>query len=394
MKSSPSNSKKSNFFIWSASIFFTLVLLVSAFCLWLQSQNYTSLILLQNTDEKRATGGFLGSVAVVRHHGLKLDHWQIYDIYESDGQIKEFLPAPPAAAQYLNQGKNELHLPDSNWERDFPTSSRKIVELFTRAGRPRPDFVISVNLSTIEKLIDKIGGLYFNPEATTEAQLLTSENFAALARVERNNFSPGDTQKTDFLRPAAAALLSKVEQFSLKKKITFLRFFAEEAQKQQLYFFSFNRYWQKLFQLSGISGETQLNKKCQQIYWVESNVGINKSNRLVERSTSLEETPTQLTINVFWQNKNPLIFSPDSSWRERLHYANYQRLLLPLAVNLETVTVDEQKPVQIDRREITDDDGEKWQEIGFLLITNEQASSAAKVVLSQKEASCWQVDFN
>ncbi|MDO5561335.1 MAG: DUF4012 domain-containing protein [bacterium] len=394
MKSSPSSSKKSNFFVWLVSILLTLILLAVAFCLWWQNQNYTSLILLQNTDEKRATGGFLGSIAVVRHHGWQIDNWQIYDIYESDGQIQEFLPAPPAAAQYLSDGKNELHLPDSNWERDFPTSSRKIVELFMRAGRPRPDFVISLNLPVIEKLIDKIGGLHFNSEATTSAQLLTSENFAAQARAQRADFFPGDTQKTDFLRPTAAALLSQAEQFSLKKKITFLRFFAEEAQNHQLYSFSFNQHWQKLFQLLGISGETQLSKNCQQIYWVESNVGVNKSNRLVERFINLEKMPTQLKINVSWQNNNPNILSPDSSWRARRHYANYQRLLLPLTVNLETIEVDGQAPTQIDRREITDDDGERWQEIGFLLIVNEQASSSATVILNQTEFNCWQVDFN
>lgn len=393
MKSSPSACKKNKIDVWLVSVGATLaILLVAGFFLW-QTKTYTSLILLQNTDEKRATGGFLGSVAVVRHHGSSIDHWQIYDIYESDGQIQEFLPAPSAVQQYLVAGKNELHLPDANWERDFPTASREIVTLFTRAGRPQPDFVISVNLTTIEKLLDKIGGLSWS-EATAGASLITSDNLATQARAQRRDFFPGDTQKTDFLRPAATQLRQQLHQLSFWKKIATWRFFWQEARQHQLYFFAFDNFWQKIFQLLGISGETRNDKNCSQIYWVESNVGINKSNRLVQRETEIAETQNQLTLTAHWHNNNKPILSLDSSWQDRLHYANYQRLLLPSGVSATAITVDGATPQSIDWREVTDADGETWQEVGFLLIVNEQASSTAQISLTQNDKTCWQVDFN
>jgi hypothetical protein len=165
------------FFLFCLYFLFGVLVLLLVGAFFIRIQDWQTLVLLQNTDEKRATGGFIGSVAVVNHHGWHADHWQIYDIYESDGQIKEFLPAPAAVSRYLVDGQNELHLPDANWERDFPTSSQNITTLFQRAGRPQPDFVISLNLPVIEKLLDQVGGI--SVESSTGGKLtLRGDNFA------------------------------------------------------------------------------------------------------------------------------------------------------------------------------------------------------------------------
>lgn len=375
------------------------LLLVSAFFIRLQS--WQTLILLQNTDEKRATGGFVGSVAVVGHHGWKIDNWQIYDVYESDGQIKEFLPAPAAVSRYLAAGKNELHLSDANWERDFPSSSQNISTLFQRAGRPQPNFVVSLNLPVIEKLIDQVGGI--NIDSSSSGKLtLTGDNFAQLAHANRVDFYPGDTQKTAFLRPAALALKEKIAHLSWREKMEVAAFFWEESQLGSLHFFSFSPFWQTFFQALNLAGDTRQAKNCQQIYWVESNVGANKSNRLVFRTTNTQINGDTFTIISKWKNKNSYAISLNSSFKDRLHYANYQRLLLPPGVNLVSATFDNQSldPQTFDRREVLDASGEVWQEIGFLVIINEESSSQLTVQLQQtpstakKSTACWRVDFN
>ncbi len=375
------------------------LLIVGAFFIRLQS--WQTLVLLQNTDEKRATGGFVGSVAVVNHHGWRLDQWQIYDIYESDGQIKEFLPAPAAVSRYLADGKDELHLPDANWERDFPQSAKNISTLFQRAGRPQPNFVISLNLPVIEKLIDQVGGVTIESSAGSKL-VLSGDNFAQQAHANRMNFYPGDTQKTAFLRPAGIALKNKINHLSWREKMEVAAFFWEEVQSGSFHFFSFSHFWQTIFQTLNIAGDTRQTSNCQQIYWVESNVGANKSNRLVFRQASTKVSDDTFTITSKWNNKNSYVLSPNSSFKDRLHYANYQRLLLPPTVDLVSVTFDDQllNPQSFDQRTIVDDSGEVWQEIGFLVIINEQSTGQLVVQLSQptseakKSTACWQVDFN
>lgn len=375
------------------------LLIVSAF--FIRLQNWQSLVLLQNTDEKRATGGFMGTIAVVQHRGWSLKQWQIYDIYESDGQIKEFLPAPAAVSRYLADGKNELHLSDANWERDFPTSSRQINTLFARAGRPQPNFIISLNLPVIEKLIDQVGGITIDSSMSGKLTL-TGDNFAQLAHSNRADFYPGDTQKTAFLRPAALALKEKIAHLPWQEKMEVAAFFWEEAQSGSLHFFSFSPFYQTIFQTLNIAGDTRQAANCQQIYWVESNVGANKSNRLVFRTTNTASDGNTFTITSKWNNRNSYVLSPNSSFKDRLHYANYQRLLLPPGVDLISAAFDDQ-PLDLqtfDRRTVADASGEVWQEVGFLVIINEQSIGQLQVQLqsspsaTKKSTTCWQVDFN
>lgn len=418
LSKSPSTKKpfyrRPAFYGWLIGVFLLISLI------YLYFLPLTTLVLLQNTDEKRATGGFLGSIAVIDHHAWQIDQWQIYDIYESDGQIENFPPAPVAVQKYLMAGKNELHLPDSNWERDFPTSAAQIVDLFTRAGRRRPDFVVSLNLPVVETVLDKIGGLALPAAATSSTAAtstaavaslspaaapaasptvsLTSRNFAAAAHQFRSDFFPGDTQKTDFLRPAAAALQEKIAHFSSSQKLSLARFIYQQAQAQQLYFFSFHALPQQLFRWLGLSGETTQTGACLPIYFVESNVSVNKSNRLVSQISDLQTSATgSATLTVTWTNQNPLILSPDSSWKNRLHYGNYQRLLLPPSVTLAAATLDGQPLTDFDIRTVTDADDEVWQEIGFLLVINEQTSATLRldfVSTKKSPANCWRVDLN
>ncbi len=396
----------------------SLLLLIIVWIFYWFFNSYQTLVLLQNTDEKRATGGFLGSIAVVSHRGLKINHWQIYDIYESDGQIKEFIEAPWAVQQYLNNGRPELHLPDANWERDFPSSAKNIIELFSRAGRPKPDFVISLNLTTVEKIVDRIAGLNLErslinleqeekitlaelkEEATTEGEiLLTGSNLAQVLRAQRDDFFPGDRQKTTSLRPVAQALQQKIQQLSLKGKLELIKFILQEIKEEQLYFFSSHPFKQKLFSFLNLSGETQQAKNCQQIYFVESNIGVNKSNRLVKRQIQTQVLSNgDFFIQVDWQNNNPLPATAASlPAKKRWHYANYQRLLLPPAVELVNTSFNQQPITTIDERIITDSSGELWHEQGFLLVINEETSGHLSLLLRATKKSpvnCWRVDFN
>ncbi len=244
--------------IWKKSflsLLFSILFVLLAGAFFLGITPYTTLVLLQNTQEKRATGGFLGSIAVIEHHGPTINNFNIYDIYQSDGQISEFLPAPAPVQQYLTGGLNQLHLPDANWERDFPTSSAQILELFSRAGRPQPDFVISLNLPVVEQIIDHFAGEII-VESTTGAQIITAANFATAARAGRSHFFPGDSQKTDFLRPAATALTHKLQNLPLTQKIALVQFLCGQAQAQELYFYSPIPFWQNLFLALNLAGNT------------------------------------------------------------------------------------------------------------------------------------------
>src|SRR5579859_7780532 len=91
----------------------------------LLTNTHRYVILFQNSEELRATGGFMGSYALVELQNGRLTKLDIQDIYQPDGQFYGFVEAPPGVKDYLSSGKG-LRLPDANWSPDFPTSAAAI----------------------------------------------------------------------------------------------------------------------------------------------------------------------------------------------------------------------------------------------------------------------------
>ena len=92
---------------------------------WLigQDQKRTYLVLLQNNNELRPTGGFIGSFAFLTFDKGKFVDFEVQDVYWADGQLKGHVEPPSELKKYL--GEANWYLRDSNWDPDFPTSAVK-----------------------------------------------------------------------------------------------------------------------------------------------------------------------------------------------------------------------------------------------------------------------------
>lgn len=113
------------------------------------------LVLFQNDTELRATGGFIGSFAV-----LDIDRGKIKNIeipkggsYDLQGQLTA-VGAPPRALQLV---KSRWEFQDANWFPDFPTSAKKIAWFYENAGGRTVDGVIALNTNLMIDLL-KITG--------------------------------------------------------------------------------------------------------------------------------------------------------------------------------------------------------------------------------------------
>ncbi len=80
----------------------------------------TYLILVQNEDELRATGGFITAVGKVVVWNGKLISWDIADSYSVDDPSKAYPPAPWQMQSFMNIPI--LTFRDVNWSPDYPTA--------------------------------------------------------------------------------------------------------------------------------------------------------------------------------------------------------------------------------------------------------------------------------
>lgn len=129
------------------------------------------LVVFQNNHELRASGGFIGSLALVDIYNGRIEKIDIPSggSYDFQGSLKVNLKAP-YPLQLINP---RWELQDANWFFDFPTSAKKIQWFYEKSGGPSVDGVIAINASLIEKMLKNTTPIYLPQYGKT----ITSENF-------------------------------------------------------------------------------------------------------------------------------------------------------------------------------------------------------------------------
>jgi UDP-glucuronate decarboxylase len=166
------------------------------------------LILFQNSNEIRPTGGFIGSYAVLEIDKGKITSLTIDDIYNPDGQLelRDIQTTPPEPISLLLE-EETLFIRNANWDPDFRQASRQIEELFYRATDTRVDGVVAVDLTFALNILEVTGPLYLTAynEEISSANLYERTQFHSAF-----NYEDGSDQKRSFLTVLGSKLLEKV----------------------------------------------------------------------------------------------------------------------------------------------------------------------------------------
>jgi hypothetical protein len=128
------------------------------------------LLVFQNSDELRPTGGFMGSFAELDVKDGKIIKFTIPPggTYDIQGQLNEFVE-PPTPLLIANK---RWEFQDANWFPDFPASAEKINWFYRHAGRGSTDGVIAINSSVLLRLLSIMGPVTDEKRGVT----LTAEN--------------------------------------------------------------------------------------------------------------------------------------------------------------------------------------------------------------------------
>ncbi len=113
------------------------------------------LVLFQNNNELRATGGFIGSFALLDIYQGQIKHLEIprggtYDL--TAGQVAKI--KAPKALSLINPYFN---IWDANWWPDFPVSAQKIMWFYQNFGGSTVDGVIAMNADVLKALLEVLG---------------------------------------------------------------------------------------------------------------------------------------------------------------------------------------------------------------------------------------------
>lgn len=116
------------------------------------------LIVFQNHHELRATGGFIGSFALVDVQRGKVTHVDVPagGSYDLQGQLDTYLK-PPLPLQIANA---RWEFQDANWFPDFPASAQKLMWFYEHSRGSTVDGVIAVNASVLERVLKVLGPVH------------------------------------------------------------------------------------------------------------------------------------------------------------------------------------------------------------------------------------------
>lgn len=122
-----------------------------------KDEEKTYLILFQNDNELRATGGFLTAYAIFRVKDGKITIDRSADIYTLDGSISAHPAAPQEILSY-HKGVSQFFIRDSNLSPDLPTSIELFNSLYAKSGqREDYDGIITIDSKVLVDMLTIFG---------------------------------------------------------------------------------------------------------------------------------------------------------------------------------------------------------------------------------------------
>lgn len=249
----------------------------------------TYLLLVQNSDELRATGGFVTALARVELENAQLAGLDFADSSRVMRKDVEYGRAPEPMQRYM--GIELMVLRDANWSPDFPTTAQAMRSLYAQETGIFVDGIVTVDLHAVEKIMAGLGALRL--EDLDEP--LTSANIVdRIKQFWTQPLETGDTiesaglggwwgQRKNFMPLLAEAALQRVQNGNIDHAAMAQSTLAA-LNARSIQVWMDNEMAQAEMRALGWDGGLHPEEASDFIAWVDSNLGYNKADAVLERS--------------------------------------------------------------------------------------------------------------
>jgi len=300
------------------------------------------LVLLQNETELRATGGFIGSYAILSFQNGKLLNFEVKDVYEADGQLKGHVEPPIEIKNYL--GEANWFMRDANWNPDFVKASADIQWFLNQEINKKVDGVIGIDLAVAKSIVGVIGEI----NVTDFKEKITKDNLYEQAEYySESKFFPGSTQKASFLGTLGSQMFEEIKGLKSKQQLELVFSLVDLLEKNEIQLALNNNEVAKMVADLGWDGAMYQGKCSKEncfsdyLFIVDSNFGVNKTNyflsRSIEQVVDINESLVDRILKINYENMAKSNDFPGGQ------YKNYLRVYLPMDINLSQVIVIDDK---------------------------------------------------
>ena len=240
----------------------------------------TYLLLIQNEDELRPTGGFITAAGTLVLENGKIVELDFNDSGSVDDWSKPYPVAPWQFQKYMNN--SVLVFRDSNWFTDFSKAALYAEYLYTYTNDGAIDGVIAFDQQALVKILGAVGTISLESAPyPIDASNVISYMRSAKTTEEQRLASP-DLEYKVFINEISTALIDKL--FNGNIELTRLSFAIVEALNEHHILIKLNNdaigmmasYYDWDGRIKAGSGDF--------LMVVDSNIGYNKTNALVSTS--------------------------------------------------------------------------------------------------------------
>jgi len=275
------------------------------------------LILLQNNNEIRPSGGFIGSYALVDVDKGLIKKIDIQDVYDIDGSFKDVIEPP----DFMKQFTANWRFRDSNYSADFPTSASKSKWFLSKEGGPNVDTVIAINQGLLQDMLEITG-----PIQVGNFGKLNSENYNLLLSyvIEGKIWGPQDPKHIlKIFIPAFEKAIMKEENIGKVGSKLY-----KAIQQKHIMMYSADADVEGLFDALGISGRIYQNKPEEDyLSVVNFSAGGTKSDLFMEENI-LHDTYIDQNGNV----TDEVTIKRTHQWTDAVYY-QWKKLLATYGFN-------------------------------------------------------------
>ncbi len=322
-----------------------------------EAQSY--LILAQNRDELRPTGGFISGIGLVTIYNGEIQEFTLGDSYAVDNFSKPY-PAPPDALhRYLLADYWVTR--DANWSPDFPTTARQAQSLYTLSTGIETQGVIAFNQLAVQRILDAIGPVHIpgieNP--VTSANVEEYMRLAWAPGPQESEIGDWWQHRKDFMQQLGTIILDKALSSTDESELLGLAMTIVDLVNQgQVLMYINDTHAEKILEVGGWDGGVHPGKG-DYLYLVDSNIGFNKVDAVINRSmqyqvdlSDIADPGGSVTITYQHSGKGNVPCVQVASYGNFTYqdmmqrcYWDYWRLYTPSGSRLESSTT---KPVPAD----------------------------------------------
>lgn len=299
-------------------------------------ENSRFLVVMQNNDELRPSGGFIGVYGLIDVHDGEIVSMDTEDSYHLDMPAslsdKWNLPPPEPLKKYLKVEK--WYLRDANWSPDWPSSARQIASIYNdeniAIGQEAKKFtgIISINPDLIAAML-RITGPIEVQGATYDA-----DNFQPLLQynveVAYKDKDISSWDRKDIIDELLAKLQESLFHLPSSKWPQMIKALSASIDKRDIQAFFFNDSWQQLAQELQIDGSIK-KTASDYILVADANLGAFKTDAVVKKNLSYrlypENDKMKASLDLSYLHEGGF------DWRTT-RYRSFTRVYLPLGSQL------------------------------------------------------------